>query len=90
MTSRKTKKSQDQAFVALAKISRELYLATSKAKEVSLIAKNARALAVRAGDKVLGFKAITDFIDDLATSTIQLAKEINKQALEISHMAAEV
>ena len=90
MTSRKTKKGQNQAFVALAKISRELYLATSKAQEVSLIAKNARALAVRAGDKVLGFKAITDFIDDLATSTIQLAREINKQALEIAHMAAEV
>jgi hypothetical protein len=81
---------QHQAFVALAKISRELYLATNKAHEVSLIAKNARALAVRAGDKVLGFKAITDFIDDLATSTIQLAKGINDQALEIAHIAAEM
>ena len=81
---------QNQAFVALAIISRELYLATHKAKEVSLIAKNARALAVRAGDKVLGFKAITDFIDDLATSTIQLARGINEQALEISHLAAEL
>ncbi|MEL0034801.1 MAG: hypothetical protein VW874_04020 [Gammaproteobacteria bacterium] len=89
MTSRKPQKNQNQAYVALAKISRELYLATSKAQEVSLIAKNARALAVRAGDKVLGFKAITDFIDDLATSTIQLARQINKQALDIAHMAAE-
>ncbi len=80
----------NQAFVALAKISRELYLATSKAQEVSLIAKNARALAVRAGDKVLGFKAITDFIDDLATSTIQLAREISDQALTISHFAADL
>lgn len=83
-------RTQQQAFVALAKISRELYLATSKAQEVSLIAKNARALAVRAGDKVLGFKAITDFIDDLATSTIQLAKGINEQALDIAHMAADM
>ena len=90
MTSRKKQKVRNQAYVALAKISRELYLATSKAQEVSLIAKNARALAVRAGDKVLGFKAITDFIDDLATSTIQLARQINKQALDIAHMAAEV
>ena len=90
MTSRKLQKTQNKAYVALAKISRELYLATSKAQEVSLIAKNARALAVRAGDKVLGFKAITDFIDDLATSTIQLARQINKQALDIAHMAAEV
>ena len=90
MKSRNTKKSHNHAFVALAKISRELYLATSKAQEVSLIAKNARALAVRAGDKVLGFKAITDFIDDLATSTIQLAKAINEEALEIAHKAAQL
>lgn len=90
MKSANKKRTRQQAFVALAKISRELYLATGKAQEVSLIAKNARALAVRAGDKVLGFKAITDFIDDLATSTIQLAKVINEQALEIAHMAADL
>lgn len=90
MKSVNKKRNKEQAFVALAKISRELYLATGKAQEVSLIAKNARALAVRAGDKVLGFKAITDFIDDLATSTIQLAKVINEQALEISHLAADL
>lgn len=79
-----------QGFVALAMISRELYLATKTAQEVSLIAKNARALTVRAGDKVLGFKAITNFIDDLATTTIQLATTINRQALEVATLAAEV
>jgi len=89
MKSLSTRRSKSQAFVALAKISRELYLATNKAQEVSLIAKNARALAVRAGDKVLGFKAITNFIDDLATSTIQLAVGINHQSLEIAHLAVE-
>ena len=81
---------QQQAFVALAMISRELYLATNKAQDVSLIAKNARALAVRAGDKVLGFKAITDFIDDLATSTIQMAHDINIQALEVANIGADL
>jgi len=77
-----------EAFVVLAKISRELYLATKTAQEVSLIAKNARALTVRAGDKVLGFKAITNFIDDLATTTIQLATTINRQALDVATLAA--
>jgi len=80
----------EPSFVALAKISRELYLATKTAQEVSLIAKNARALTVRAGDKVLGFKAITNFIDDLATTTIQLASTINQQALEVATLAAEL
>ena len=79
-----------EAFVELAKISRELYLATKTAKEVSLIAKNARALTVRAGDKVLGFKAITNFIDDLATTTINLATSINIQALEVATLAANL
>ena len=83
-------KQKVQAFVILAKISRELYLATKTAQEVSLIAKNARALTVRAGDRVLGFKAITNFIDDLASSTIQLARTINRQALEISTMASNL
>jgi len=81
---------KEQAFVVLAKISRELYLATKTAQEVSLIAKNARALTVRAGDKVLGFKAITNFIDDLATTTIQLATTINKQALEVATLASDL
>ncbi len=73
-----------EAFVVLAKIFRELFLATKNAQEVSLIAKNARALTVRVGDKVLGFKAITNFIDDLATTTIQLATTSNTQALELA------
>jgi len=81
---------KEEAFVVLAKISRELYLATKTAQEVSLIAKNARALTVRAGDKVLGFKAITNFIDDLATTTIQLATTINKQALEVATLASQL
>ncbi len=81
---------KEPSFVALAKISRELYLATKTAQEVSLIAKNARALTVRAGDKVLGFKAITNFIDDLATTTIQLASTINQQALDVATLAADL
>ncbi|MCP3674185.1 MAG: hypothetical protein GY829_06905 [Gammaproteobacteria bacterium] len=85
-----SKRNKTQAFVVLAKISRELFLATKTAQEVSLIAKNARALTVRAGDKVLGFKAITNFIDDLATTTIQLATTINRQALEVATLAAEL
>jgi len=85
---KKSSRKKPEAFVVLAKISRELYLATKTAQEVSLIAKNARALTVRAGDKVLGFKAITNFIDDLATTTIQLATTINRQALEVATLAA--
>jgi len=84
------RRQKTQAFVVLAKISRELFLATKTAQEVSLIAKNARALTVRAGDKVLGFKAITNFIDDLASSTIQLATLINQQALEVATLATSL
>lgn len=89
-TPKKIGRKKTEAFVALAKISRELYLATKTAQEVSLIAKNARALTVRAGDKVLGFKAITNFIDDLASTTITLATTINRQSLEVATLAAEL
>jgi hypothetical protein len=87
---KKVGRKKTEAFVALAKISRELFLATKTAQEVSLIAKNARALTVRAGDKVLGFKAITNFIDDLASTTITLATTINRQSLEVATLAAEL
>lgn len=89
-TPKKIGRRKTEAYVALANISRELFLATKTAQEVSLIAKNARALTVRAGDKVLGFKAITNFIDDLASTTISLATTINRQSLEVATLAAEL
>ncbi len=76
-------------FVTAAEISAHLYFATQVAKRISLTAKNARAITVRAGQQAAGFKAITDFIEDLAKSTISSAEIINDIAVKISRMATE-
>lgn len=51
------------------------------AKEISLAAANAKAIAFRAGDKAKGFQPITDFINELAKETIELVTNINVYAL---------
>jgi hypothetical protein len=73
-----TSKSQ---FVAVASIAAELSAVMEVAKEISLAAANAKAIAFRAGEKAKGFQPITDFINDLAKETIALVSQINAHAL---------
>jgi methyl-accepting chemotaxis protein len=74
------KKSQ---FVVVASIATELSDVMVVAKEISLAAANAKAIAYRAGEKARGFQPITDFINELARETIELVNEINEQASEL-------
>jgi len=68
-------------FVAVASIAAELSAVMEVAKEISLAAANAKAIAFRAGEKAKGFQPITDFINELAKETIELVKTINEHAL---------
>ena len=76
----------DQAksqFVAVASIASELSAIMDVAKEISLAAANAKAIAFRAGEKAKGFQPITDFINELAKETIELVNNINEHALTL-------
>lgn len=68
-------------FVAVASIAAELSAVMDVAKEISLAAANAKAIAFRAGEKARGFQPITDFINELAKETIELVNAINAHAL---------
>lgn len=68
-------------FVAVASIAAELNAVMEVAKEISLAAANAKAIAFRAGEKARGFQPITDFINELAKETIELVNAINAHAL---------
>lgn len=70
-------------FVAVASIAAELSAVMDVAKEISLAAANAKAIAFRAGEKAKGFQPITDFINDLAKETIALVNTINEHALQL-------
>ena len=76
-------------FVAVAEIAAKLDLATQIAQKLSLTASNARAVALRAGEKAAGFRPLTDFIDCLAEITISSSKRINLLASTLSQTSAE-
>ncbi|MEE9397580.1 MAG: chemotaxis protein [Methylococcales bacterium] len=76
-------------FVAVASIAAELSEVMTVAKEISLAAANAKAIAFRAGEKARGFQPITDFINELARETIELVNEINEQAFHLYQMTVE-
>ena len=77
MTASQTK----SQFVAVASIAAELSAVMDVAKEISLAAANAKAIAFRAGEQAKGFQPITDFINELAKETIDLVNTINEHAL---------
>lgn len=76
-------------FVTAAVVAAELDKAQRISKQISLTASNARALAQRAGQGAAGFKAVTDFIDELAHKTVSASKMINTQAVAISRVASK-
>lgn len=76
-------------FVAVASIAAELSAVMEVAKEISLAAANAKAIAFRAGEKAKGFQPITDFINELAKETIQLVNNINEHALTLYRLTVK-
>lgn len=76
-------------FVKSAQISAHLHFATEIAKRLSMTAKNARVITVRAGIQASGYTAITTFIEELSRSTLVCSQKINAIAVEISQVATE-
>jgi len=76
-------------FVAVASIAAELSAVMDVAKEISLAAANAKAIAFRAGEKAKGFQPITDFINELAKETIELVNNINEHALQLYRLTVK-
>lgn len=76
-------------FVSVAEIAAKLDQATHIAQRLSLTASNARAVALRAGERAAGFRPLTDFIDRLAEITIKSSRNINQLAATLSQTSAE-
>ena len=81
---------QDDFFIKAAMISGKLTSVIETAKQLSLAAKNARAIAMRAGTQARGFKPITDFINDMGMNTQELVGAINKESLDMSRSASSL
>lgn len=82
-----TRKHKATFFITAVSVSARLGAVLQEAKNISLEAMNAKALVARAGENVRTFKPITDYMVELASDTIYLVQEINKEALKISRMS---
>ncbi|WP_085299327.1 methyl-accepting chemotaxis domain-containing protein [Cognaticolwellia mytili] len=76
-------------FISAAEIAAKLDKTTRIAQQLSLTASNARAVALRAGERAAGFRPLTDFIDRLAEVTIKSSKNINKLAAALSQTSVD-
>ncbi|KAF7765073.1 hypothetical protein PCIT_b1213 [Pseudoalteromonas citrea] len=77
-------------FVRVANIITNLDMILNQAKNLSLTAKNARVVALRAGDVAFGFKPITNFIDEFSTQTIKTTAEISQLSNQLFSLALAV
>ena len=77
-------------YVLTAQISAHLHFATEVANTISLISKNARAITARAGESCSSFIAITEFIEELAHTTIERSRSINTIAINISKISVDL
>ncbi|CAM4136262.1 chemotaxis protein [Pseudoalteromonas byunsanensis] len=77
-------------FVRVANIVANLDTILIEAKNLSLTAKNARVVALRAGDSAFGFKPITNFIDEFSDLTIKITKQISQLSSQLFSIALAV
>ena len=79
----------ENILITAASVTAELSKVKKIAKEMSIAVMNAKAISHRAGDAALGFRPITDFIDEMAQDVMQLVLKISKEAFHLSQMAVE-
>lgn len=77
----------NQVVVVAATAAAEIFNAGRIAKQLALVAKNARTVVLRAGGAALGFKVVSDFFVELSTSSIVLVAQVNDVAIDLSRGA---
>lgn len=70
--------------IAAARVAAELHYAELTARQLTISAKNAAAIVLRAGSRAAGLSVISSFYDELAGKTIKLARAINTTAVQLS------
>ncbi len=83
-----TEQAEDK-FVALASIAAELHSVVDVAWSVSLAGKNAKVISAQAGQAGLGFKPITESIDEVSQQAMSGVNEISCAALELSKISVQ-
>jgi hypothetical protein len=71
--------------LASAMVAGEVYQVGLIARKLSLAAKNAMAMVMRAGSTASGLRVVSDFFSELANNAISSAHSIHQSAVFISH-----
>lgn len=71
--------------LAAARVAGEVYQVGIIARKLSLAAKNAMAMVMRAGSTASGLRVVSDFFSELASNAIVSAQQIHQSAVLISH-----
>jgi hypothetical protein len=71
--------------LAAAMVAGEVYQVGLIARKLSLAAKNAMAMVMRAGSTASGLRVVSDFFSELANNAINSAHSIHQSAVFISH-----
>ena len=80
-----TKNESAEVTLAAASVAGEVYQVGIIARKLSLAAKNAMAMVMRAGSTASGLRVVSDFFSELASNAIISAHEIHQSAVLISH-----
>jgi hypothetical protein len=75
-------------YVVSALVSAEVHRTLQDSRLINLIASNAQAASLRAGEQAAGFRALTKSIDELAGYTTAASKKINLLAVKTNKIAA--
>lgn len=84
-----TSNSSENILITAATVTAELSKVKKIAKEMSIAVMNAKAISHRAGEAALGFRPITDYIDEMAQNVMQLVIKISKKAFYLSQIAVK-
>lgn len=76
-------------YAVSALVSAEVHRTLKDSRLINLIASNAQAASMRAGEQAAGFRALTKSIDELAVYTSNASKHINSLAVKTSKIAAD-
>jgi hypothetical protein len=71
--------------LASARVAGEVYQVGLIARKLSLAAKNAMAMVMRAGSTASGLRVVSDFFSELANTAIDSSQEIHQSAVLISN-----
>lgn len=80
---------QNNTVISVATIAADLHKVMHIAWSVSIAAKNAMVISAQAGEQARSFQPITRFIDEIAHTTIDSTKQVERESIRVTRLSAQ-